>query len=311
MAPTVLVTGGSGFVGRRVVRELRRQAVGLRVLRHRSPVPGTDGGLQTVTADLADPGTLPGVCEGVDVLVHCAAQIGGSEAANHAVNARGTAALVAEARRAGVGRIVHLSTASVYGRGVYRGSRPEELERRPSSATSRSRALAEDAVLAAGGVVLRPHLVYGDGDSWVGPGLARILRALPGTVDGWPARTTMIDVRDLARLLVGAALAPAAGAGLVHHAGHPEPVAVHTLLRAVAGAAAIPWPDRGITGAQARAALAADGLDPARLELLTADHVFESARLWTALGLEPGSRFEDGFRRAAPWYCELLAPARL
>ncbi|MFJ1752852.1 NAD-dependent epimerase/dehydratase family protein [Kitasatospora sp. NPDC088134] len=308
---TVLVTGGSGFVGRRVVRELRRQAVGLRVLRHRSPVPLADDGLQTVAADLADPGTLRGVCAGVDVLVHCAAQIGGDEAVNHAVNARGTAALVAEARRAGVGRIVQLSTASVYGRGVFRGARPEELERRPASPTSRSRALAEDAVLAEGGVVLRPHLVYGDGDSWVGPGLARLLRVLPGSVDGWPARSTLIDVRDLARLLVGVALAPTAGRGVVHHAGHPEPVPVHALLAAVAEVAGLPGPEREVDERTARAALAAEGLDPDRLDLLTKDHVFECGRLWTGLGLEPGAPFAAGFRRAAPWYRELLSPARL
>ncbi|WP_406476711.1 NAD-dependent epimerase/dehydratase family protein [Streptomyces sp. NBC_01615] len=306
--PTIMITGASGFVGGHVTREAERQQAGVRVMARRRPVP--DSGRRVVPGDLADPSSLRGVCDGVDVLIHCASQIGGTVEANEAVNARGTTALVDEARRAGVSRIVYLSTASVYGRGVFRGSRPEELTRNPGSPTSRTRAVAEDAVLSAGGIVLRPHLVYGEGDTWVGPGLTRILRTLPGTVGGWPSLTSVIAVRDLARLMVATALAPlSALTASVYHAAHPEPVTVDAVLRAVAECTATPWPERELTVEQARTILAANGQPSSVLDMLTTDHFFDSDPLWSDLGREPGAGFDKEFQGAAHWYRKTLRAA--
>lgn len=303
--PTLLITGAAGFVGGRVAREAERRQVELRLMSHRSPLTGS--GPRVVRADLGEPASLRGVCDGVDVLVHCASQIGGDAEANEAVNARGTAALVDEARRAGVARIVQLSTASVYGRGTFRGGRPEELTRNPGSATSRTRAAAEDAVLAAGGVVLRPHLVYGEGDAWVVPGLARMLSVLPGTVDGWPSRVSVIAVSELAGLLVATALAPAADlTSSVYHATHPEPVPVDTLLRTVAACVGADWPERELTAGQARAVLEEKGVPAYVLDMFTTDHVFDSGPLWSDLRRVPGAGFDADFRDAAPWYRKVL-----
>lgn len=305
--PTILITGASGFVGRHVTHEAQRLRADLRLLTYRRFAPGHGRGAQIVRADLTDPDSLRGVCDGVDVLIHCAAQIGGTNEANEAVNARGSAALVAEARRAGVRRVVQLSTASVYGRGTFRGARPEELTRDPGSATSRTRAVAEDAVLAAGGVVLRPHLVYGEHDVWVGPYLARLLRALPGTVAGWASRMSVIAVPDLARLLVATALAPdSALTSSVYHAAHPVPVTASTLLRSVAECARIPWPQDRLTVEQARAILAEKDSLPPVLDIMTTDHFFEATALWSDLRQVPGDGFGPGFRRAAHWYHSTL-----
>ncbi|MCB5169618.1 NAD-dependent epimerase/dehydratase family protein [Streptomyces bambusae] len=307
--PTVLISGAAGFVGRHVVREAGRHRASLRLMSHHRPVgpsPHT-----VVRADLAAPASLHGVCEGVDVLIHCAARIGGSDEANEAVNARGTAALVAEARRAGVRRIVHLSTASVYGRGTFRGGRPAELTRNPRSATSRTRAAAEDAVLAAGGTVLRPHLVYGVGDVWVLPGLAGLLRALPGGVAGWTAAMSLVSATDLARLLVASALAPAGTlTESVYHAVHPAPVAAYDLLRAAAACTGAPWPQqRQITADRARSVLRTHREAAYALDLMTSDHVFDGAPLWRELRLAPGPCFGSDFPRLAGWYRTSLVTA--
>ncbi|MEV0742108.1 NAD-dependent epimerase/dehydratase family protein [Streptomyces sp. NPDC050549] len=306
--PTVLLTGASGFVGRGVAREAAGRPVDLRLMSHRRPVP--DAGPRTVSADLADPASLRGVCDGVDVLIHCAARIGGSEEANEAVNARGTLALVAEARRAGVSRLVHLSTASVYGRGTFRGSGPEGLVRNPGSATSRTRAVAEDAVLSAGGIVLRPHLVIGEGDTWVGPGLATVLRVLPGRVAGWTSRMSLISVRVLAELLVATALAPDSTlTASVYHAAHPEPVTADALLRAVAECAGISWPEKEITVREARAIFARQGRSTTPLDMLTTDHFFDSAPLWSDLRRFPDGDFRTEFQHAAHWYRQTIRTA--
>ncbi|MFF4156663.1 NAD-dependent epimerase/dehydratase family protein [Streptomyces sp. NPDC001678] len=305
--PTVLITGASGFIGRHVVRRAAQQRLPVRLMVHRRPVHSAASVGRFVTADLSDPASLHGVCDGVDVLVHCASHIGVPSELCETVNARGSAALVAEAQRAGVRRIVYLSTASVYGRGPFKRMRAGELTRAPASATSRSRAWAEDAVLAAGGIVLRPHLVYGEADTWVVPRLAQMLRTLPGTVDRWRTRMSVIAVEDLARALLAVGLAPGTSlSASVYHANHPEPVECDELLRAIAAAAGIPYPVTDLTHAQASAFWAARVGSSHDLDMMTTDHWFDSTELWSDLGCDPGPGFRDRFLQYAPWYRQKL-----
>ncbi|MGW2013553.1 NAD-dependent epimerase/dehydratase family protein [Streptomyces sp. NPDC001927] len=304
---TVMIAGAAGFAGRHVAAEAARQGAALVLMSHRrTPDRPGAGPVRFVRADLAEPDSLRGACDGVDVLLHCASLIGGTPEDNHTVNARGTAALVAEAQRAGVSRLVHLSTASVYGRGTFRGARPEELERSPGSPTSRSRAAAEDAVLAAGGIVLRPYLVYGRGDDWVVPGLARLLRALPGGTSSWDARLSVISVAELAALMVGVGLAPAARLSApVYHAALPAPVQASELLRAVAGVAGLAPTLPELSPAQARDLLREDPEASRALAMVTTDHWFDSTPIWTDLGRSaPGTAQDAHFPRMRAWYAE-------
>ncbi|MDX2915285.1 NAD-dependent epimerase/dehydratase family protein [Streptomyces griseiscabiei] len=307
--PTVMITGAAGFTGRRAAAEAARRGAALTLMSHHRTLerPGP-GPMRSVRADLADPDSLRGVCEGVDVLLHCASLIGGTPQDSHTVNARGTAALVAEAQRSGVSRIVYLSTASVYGRGVFRGALPADLERRPRSATSRTRALAEDAVLAAGGFVLRPYLVYGPGDAWVVPGLVRLLHALAGGTSGWDARLSVISVTELAGLLVGVGLAPRERlSASLYHAALPAPVEASQLLGAVAAAAGVaPAPET--TPAAARLRLRGDREAANALEMVATDHWFDSTPVWADLGhTVPGTPADVHLPRLREWYARRAA----
>lgn len=293
---TALITGAAGFIGSHVVREAAHLSMDLKLMTHRRSVSVTNRNQQVVSADLTDPSSLRGVFDGVDVLLHCASHVGAATETNESVNARGTRNLINEARRAGVSRIVYVSTASVYGRGTFRNVTPTQLARNPGSPTSLTRAEAEDTVLDAGGTVLRPHLVYGSGDTWLLPGLARILRVLPGTVEGWTAKLSLTSASDLARLVVGTGFAPPAlMTASVYHATHPCPVVAGALLRAVAARSGLPWPVRDLSVSQARAILAADGQSERGLGMLTSDHWFDGTQIWRDLGLAPGPVFEAEF----------------
>ncbi|MBW5487071.1 NAD-dependent epimerase/dehydratase family protein, partial [Streptomyces bambusae] len=201
---------GSGVVGPGVVGP---EAVGLEVV---APGGGSSlcaAGVEVVRGDLARGESLTGVCEGVTTLVHLAARIGGTEAECRAVNVEGTRALLAEARRAGVDRIVQVGTAAVYRDGAHRGAAEGELVEDPGSVTSVTRLEGERLVLAAGGTVLRPHLVYGRGDQWVVPSLLGLLARLPYWVDGGRARMSMVSVDALAGAVAGLAVAGGGGGG--------------------------------------------------------------------------------------------------
>ncbi|GAA2729466.1 NAD-dependent epimerase/dehydratase family protein [Streptomyces nogalater] len=287
---TILITGASGFIGSRVTRWAARAHpdARLRLLRHHSVPAPAPAHATVVTGDVTDPATLTGVCADVDVLVHCSSCVAGPPESCAAVNAAGTKALVREAARAGVRRIVYVSTAAVYGRGPFRDATVEELRRAPVSAASRSRAEAEDAVLAAEGTVLRPHLVHGAGDRWVGPGITRLARALPFTVDDWRSLHSVITVDDLARLTVAAATAPSqALRARVYHANHPVPVSARTLLRHFAREAGLSLPHRNVGLEQARTHLRAHGHGTHDLDLLATDHWFHSTGIWQDTGCTP------------------------
>ncbi|MFD8231269.1 NAD-dependent epimerase/dehydratase family protein [Streptomyces sp. NPDC059696] len=301
MTLRILITGASGFVGGRVAAAAQRQpGVRVRLLsRHTPPGPAY------VHGDLCAPPSLRGVCADTDVLVHCAARVGGDAETVEAVNDHGTRALVEEAVRAGVRRIVYVSTAAVHGRGPFRGVRPGEAPIAPASPTSRTRAAAERYVLDAGGLVLRPHLVYGEGDRWVIPGLVWLMNELSATLTGCEALQSMIDVDTLGRAVVAAALAPASGGG-VHHVGHPEPVTVPALLAAVSRELGEPGGGAAVDVATALDRAAGSPLALHHLGMLTVDHWFVDDTFWKTFDCSPGDGFAAAFPRAVPWYRAFL-----
>ncbi|MGW1544507.1 NAD-dependent epimerase/dehydratase family protein [Streptomyces sp. NPDC002309] len=308
----ILVTGGTGFIGSHVVPLLRAAASAphgpaLRLLTHRRPGPDA-AGLESVHGDLADPASLQGVCDGVTTVLHLAARIGGTPSECRTVNEEGTRVLLAEAERAGVRRIVQLGTAAVYGDGPHRGEREGRIAEAPVSVTSETRLAGERLVLAAGGTVVRPFLVYGEGDTWVVPGLVRLLRLLPHWVDGAGSRLSLISAPVLARALAELALAPGAPVAGVLHAAHPEPVTLRDLLTTVCGALDLPLPGGEITLDEALARLDAHGPGARRpLTLVAADRWYDTTALWSRLATTPGAPFAVAFEECAPWYRRVLA----
>jgi nucleoside-diphosphate-sugar epimerase len=162
----VAVTGASGFVGGAVLRGLRErghETIGL----SRS---GPD-----IRWDITR-GTLPSV-PAVDAVVHCAALVrdGRLQPAHVAVNVEGTRNVLSSFPRA---RIVHMSSASVYDPWVQKHLVDEDAPPpdRWLNGYGKTKRAAEDVVFRfrPDAVVLRPHAVYGPGDTTL---LPRILRA--------------------------------------------------------------------------------------------------------------------------------------
>jgi uncharacterized protein YbjT (DUF2867 family) len=106
----VLVTGGTGLLGRSVVGRLLAAGHEVRVLsRNPSGAPAGLGGADVCRGDLRDPASLPAALSTVEVVVHCATD---SRSATD-VDIAGTATLARAAAAAGVGHLVHVSIVGV------------------------------------------------------------------------------------------------------------------------------------------------------------------------------------------------------
>lgn len=306
MTRRILLTGATGFIGTHVVAALsQEQDVNLRVLVHRHDLPPRDGGpvVHSVRGDLTTPGSLRGICDGVDTVVHLASHVNGDPALSEAVNHRGTEALVAQARQAGVARLIYLSTAAVYGDGIHDGVTETELLPAPVSPVSASRRAAELSVLAAGGTVLRPMFVYGRGDLWFVPTVANFVRRLSVLVNGGRARVSTIAAEDLADVISALALTPkSAPSQAIYHVNHPEPVRVRDLVRTITSHLELPRAPEDISYEVLREQTTTTPRLARQLSLIAFDHWYDSSAIWRFLDRRPGPNFQERFAHYAPWY---------
>jgi len=169
----ILVTGGGGFLGGAVVRQLLARGDAVRSLQ-RSDAPGLrDLGVEVVRADLADAGAVVSAANGCDAIIHVAAKAGiwGAYAEYHRANVIGTRNVIDACHELGIQRLVYTSTPSVIhsGRDVEGVDESAPLSTHFETAYPATKAEAERLVLAANGsglatVALRPHLIWGPGD---------------------------------------------------------------------------------------------------------------------------------------------------
>ncbi len=187
------VTGGTGFVGRRLLRVAAAQGHHVSALT-RSPQPAQLG-VTWVSGTLADPGAL---CDGADAVIHLAGVVNARTRAEFDTgNVAGTASILTAATTAGVRRFVHVSSLA---------AREPELSMYGASKA------AGEALLTASDrdwIVIRPPGVYGPGDTEMLPFYQMVTRGialLPGR-----GRFSLIEVSDLAAALLAVAVAPLPG----------------------------------------------------------------------------------------------------
>lgn len=178
----VLVLGGTGYIGARLVATLS-QTDGMRAI----------AASRRAGVDTLDFASVQRALQGVDAVVNCVA-------GNAAAIAQGARVLVRAAQQAGRPRIVHLSSMSVYG--ALEGEVTEASPRDPSIGWyAKAKCEAEDVIAdyEGGAVMLRPGCVWGPGsDLWVGR-IGRLLRArrlgdLGTAGDGWANLVAVDDV---------------------------------------------------------------------------------------------------------------------
>ncbi len=186
---SVLVTGGTGFLGRRLVARLLAAGRPVTILARRADPALVARGVRFVTASLDDTAAVTAACAGHTTVFHTAAKVGvwGRYDDFFRTNVLGTRAILAGCRAHGVARLVYTSTPSVVYHGLPLANADESLPLTTScpSPYPLTKAIAERDVLAANTatpsglrtVALRPHLIWGVGDPHLVPRVLARARA--------------------------------------------------------------------------------------------------------------------------------------
>jgi len=185
---TAFVTGGSGFVGRNLITALRTQGIEVRALaRSNSAIETvTRLGAQPVQGDLRNTDILASAMNGCDVVFHVAGQVGdwGRYEDFYQTNVVGTENVLEAARKAGVPRLVHVSTEAVLlgGPAIVNVDETRPRPQHPLGMYGRTKGLAEERVLNANSpelstVIVRPRFIWGKGDTTVLAQLVQTVRS--------------------------------------------------------------------------------------------------------------------------------------
>ena len=322
----VLVTGGSGLLGRRTIAALAARGHEVVALQRRD-----DPGLacRQVLADVCDRPAVAAAASGCDAVVHGAARVGvvGTREEFRRANIGGTESVVAACREAGVPRLVVVSSPSVGYESVPTvgaGAEAPITARGDRSWYSESKGEAELVALAANGSALavtaiRPHAIWGPGDTQL---VGRIVeRARAGRLFVVAGGRALIDttyVDNAADALVAAAeqlTATGALAGRAFVVSNGEPLPVRVLLERICAAAGVPPPRRdlplGVARLLAGAAERVWGRSrpaaepPATrflVDQLALAHWFDPRPFREATGWRPAVSVAEGMRRLAAFY---------
>jgi len=291
----VLVTGGTGFLGRALVERLVERGDHVVVLARGHSGTDLPAGAELHRGDVADMSSVGNAARGCGTVFHVAAKAGiaGPFEEYRRANVEGTRNVIDACRRHSIPRLVHTSTPSV----VFDGTDMEGVDesvpyaRRFEAAYPETKAEAERMVLAAHGsdlgtVALRPHLVWGPGDRHLVP---RILaRAREGTLalvgDG-SRRVDATFIDNAVDAHLAAAAAPATGKA--YFVGNGEPLPLRDLVNRILAAAGLPPVERSVT----------------RRKALLAGAVLEKAHAWLGLRGEPRmTRFVAREMSTAHWF---------
>lgn len=322
-----LVTGGGGFVGRALTRRLLERGLEVVVVGRNHYHDLDKANLTQAKGDIRDRDFLVSVSRGCDTVFHVAAKAGiwGSHEEYYSINVTGTENVIAACRTNRISRLVYTSTPSV----VFRGGNlcgvdeSTPYAERFLCAYAETKAMAEKDVLAANSedfktTALRPHLIWGPGDTNLIPRLVE--RGRQGVLKRVGDGENLVDISYIdnvvtAHLLAADSLAKGgAAAGRAYFVSQGEPVKLWKWIDHFFAMNRIPAVNRRVGFRKARfAGLLMEGFyrlfkieeEPPMTrflaEQLAHSHWFSIAAARRDLGYEPEVSNQEGMRRTAEW----------
>lgn len=310
----VLVTGANGFVGKPLCAELLRQGRSVRVALRCANTPVEDVEVVAV-GDIHDETDWADALRGVDVVIHLAARVHVMKDAAAdplaeflKVNLHGTTNLAQYAARAGVKRLVFVSSIKVNGEETDRQrSYTEQDQPAPQDPYGISKWQAEQALQRIAQdtglqvVIVRSPLVYGPGvkGNFISL-LAAINKGIPLPLAGARNARSLVYVGNLVDVLTICASHPAA-AGQTYLVRDGEDVSTAALVEKIAVALGRKCHSLYFPPGLLRAAAAMLGRSE-QIDRLFGSLRVSDAKIRSELGWVPPYKLEQGLRATADWY---------
>ena len=324
----ILVTGGTSLIGAGVAAALVARGDEVMVQQRSRSDAMSALGVRQQLGDIRDPAVVRSAAEGCAAVVHLAAKVGvvGEWEEYRSINVDGTNNVLAAARRAGVGRVVHVSSPSVAhgGEPIVGGVADEPVLGRRHAWYPESKAMAEIDALAAAGddlgvVAIRPHLVWGPGDTQlVGRIVERASTGRLALVGGGRALVDTTYIDNAVDALVAAldAVQPcAACSGRAYVVSNGEPRTIRELVEGICRAAGVPFEPKTVSLRLGRSLgtvvervwpLLGRADEPPLTRFLAEQlgtaHWFDPRPARDELGWSPSVSIDDGLARLAAWY---------
>ena len=323
-----LVTGGGGFLGAAIVRRLVERGDAVRTLQ-RGRYPRLEAlGVECVRGDIADPEVVDSAVAGCDLVFHVAAKVEmwGPREPFRLANVVGTRNVVEAMRRNGGGRLVFTSSPSVVhgGAGIEGVDESLPYPDHYEAFYPETKAEAERLVLAANSadlptVSLRPHLIWGPGDTHLIPNLVDRARAGQLRLVGDGSNlidTVYIDNAVEAHLLAAEGLAAdRACAGRAYFITNDDPRPIGEIINGFVTAAGLDPVTRtvplGVAVAAGRLFETLHRLKPSAggprmtpflARNLATAHWYDISAAKRDLGYEPLVSIEEGMARVREWF---------
>ena len=322
----VLVTGATGFTGGWLARHLAGAGDEVRALVRPVSQLRADGlrevGVQIVTGDLGDAGSLEAACLDVEVVYHIAATYrtaGQPATVYREVNVEGTRRLLDAAETTGVRRVVHCSTGGVHGH-IEDPPATEEAPLAPGDVYQETKLEGERLARARGDastlevVVARPIGIYGPGDTRFRRLFRGIARGRFPMLGAGGVYYHLTYIEDLVQGFHLCGTVPAAP-GRTYLLAGPRYTTLKELVALIAAELgvspprlALPvWPV-WLAGALCELVCVPLRIEPPlyrrRVEFFTKSRAFDASRARQELGFDPRVDLEEGIHRTAVWYRE-------
>ena len=211
-SPNILVTGGSGLVGKELIMQLLAEGESLRAIYHATPISISHPKLELVQGDILDVVRLEEIMQGISHVYHCAANVSYDPKDKMHVlkmNIEGTSNIVNACIDADVKKLVHVSSVAALGR-IRKGEMvTEEMnwsEETNNSNYGKSKYLGELEVWRGIGedlqaVIVNPSLILG-GDNWDNGSSVIFKNAYNEFKWYTDGVSGVVDVRDVARAMI-------------------------------------------------------------------------------------------------------------
>jgi nucleoside-diphosphate-sugar epimerase len=303
---TAFVTGGSGFVGGRLIQRLVGDGWSVRALaRSKAAAQKVEAlGAESVRGDLDNGAALRAGAHGCQYAFHAAAHLGtdGDLATFEHVNVQGTKNVLAAMRDAGVKRLVHVGTEAALLAGEPLLEADERTPLRPDSpvAYSSTKAKAEIAVLGASQegvfetVSVRPRFVWGVGDTTLLPMIVEQARAGKWTwIGGGRNRTSTTHVDNVVEgLICGARRGVPGNAYFVLDDGGP--VVFREFVSELMRTQGVEPPGRSVPVAVARLLAAVGAIPRFAFWVASQDCILDDTKAREQLGYAPVTSHDEG-----------------